>query len=56
MLKQSTEEFEKIIDDLILFKRLVYISEHQQENIIQMYYDSSLREHQEVHKMIEVIS
>ena len=43
-------------DSLILFKELVYVSEHQQKNTIQMYHDELLREHHRVHKMIEVIS
>ena len=55
MLKQSTKEFERISEELILFKELVYVSEHQQKNIIQMYHNEPLREHQEVHKMIEAI-
>ena len=55
VLEQSTEEFKTISDSLILFKRLVYISEHQQKDIIQMYHNESLRGHQETHKMIKAI-
>ena len=55
VLKQSTEEFKKTSDDLILFKRLVYVSEHQQKNIIQMYHNKSLRDHWETHKTIKAI-
>ena len=55
MLKQSTEEFKRISDNLILFKELVYVSEHQQKNIIQMYHDKPLRDHWETHKTIKAI-
>ena len=55
MLKQLIEEFERTSDDLILFKRLVYVLKHQQKNIIQMYHNEPLRDHWETHKMIEVI-
>ena len=51
-----TEEFEKTNNRLILFKELVYVSEHQQKNIIWMYHNKSLREHHEVHKIIKAIS
>ena len=54
-LKKSTKEFEKINKDLLLFQGLIYMSEHQQKNTIQMYHDKSLREHCEIHKMIEAI-
>ena len=56
VLKQSTEEFKKTSNDLILFKRLIYVLEHQQKNIIWMYYDEPLRGHQGTHKTIEAIS
>ena len=56
VLKQSTEEFKKTNNRLILFKRLVYVSEHQQKNTIWMYHNKLLREHCEVHKMIKIIS
>ena len=55
MLEQSTESFEETSDDLILFKGLVYVLKHQQKNIIQIYHDAPLRDHQETHKMIEAI-
>ena len=55
MLEQSTERFKRTSDNLILFKELVYVSEHQQKNIIQMYYDELLRGHWGIHKTIEVI-
>ena len=45
VLKQSTEDFERTNNRLILFKELVYVSEHQQKNIIQMYHDKSLRDY-----------
>ena len=56
MLEQSTEEFERMSDSLILFKELVYVPEHQQKNTIQMYHDELLRGHHREHKMIKVIS
>ena len=56
VLKQSTKEFKRISNRLILFKELVYVSEHQQKNIIQIYHNKSLREYWEVHKIIEAIS
>ena len=55
MLKKSIEEFEKINKDLLLFQELIYVSEHQQKDIIQIYYDKLLEEHCEIHKMIETI-
>ena len=45
VLKQPTEGFNRTSDNLILFKRLVYVSEHQQKDIIQMYHDESLGGH-----------
>ena len=48
--------FKRTSDDLILFKRLVYVLEHQQKNIIQMYHDKLLRGHWGTHKMIKTIS
>ena len=56
VFKEPTEGFKKTINRLILFQKLVYVLEHQQNDTIQMYHDDSLREHQEVHKMIEAIS
>ena len=56
MFEELTEDFEKTINRLILFQGLVYVSEHQQHDTIQMYHDDSLSEHQRVHKMIEAIS
>ena len=56
MLKKCIKEFEKINKDLLLFQEMIYMSEHQQKNIIQIYHDKSLREHYEIHKMIEAIS
>ena len=55
MLKQSTKEFERTSDSLILFKELVYVPEHQQKNIIWMYHNELLRGHWGVHKIIRVI-
>ena len=34
VLKKSTEEFKKINKDLLLFQELIYVSEHQQKDII----------------------
>ena len=34
VLEQSTSEFKRTSDSLILFKELVYVSEHQQKDII----------------------
>ena len=45
VLKQPTEGFKRTSDDLILFKRLVYVLKHQQKNIIQMYHDEPLGGH-----------
>ena len=56
MLKQLTEEFRRICNRLILFKELVYVSEHLQKNTIWMYHNESLGEFWGVHKIIEVIS
>ena len=56
VLKKPTKEFEKTNKSLLLFQGLIYVSEHQQKDIIWMYYDELLREHCEIHKMIEVIS
>ena len=56
MLKKPTEEFEKINKDLLLFQELIYVSEHQQKNIIWMYHDKPLEEHCEIHKTIKAIS
>ena len=55
VLKQSTEEFKKTSDNLILFKELVYVPEHQQKDIIWMYHDEPLRGHWGTHKMIKAI-
>ena len=55
MLKQPTESFKETSDDLILFKELVYVLEHQQKNIIQMYHDKPLGDHWGTHKIIEAI-
>ena len=49
------KEFERTSDNLILFKELVYVSEHQQKNIIQIYHDKLLRDHWGTHKTIEAI-
>ena len=56
VLKQSMKRFKETSDELILFKELVYVPEHQQKNTIWMYHNKSLRGHWEVHKMIEAIS
>ena len=45
VFKELTEDFEKTINRLILFQRLVYIFEHQQNDVIQIYYDDSLSGH-----------
>ena len=55
MLKKFTKEFEKINKDLLLFQELIYVSEHQQKDIIWIYHDKSLRKHHEIHKIIEAI-
>ena len=55
MLKKSIKEFEKINKDLLLFQELIYVSEHQQKNVIQMYHNKSLEEHHEIHKTIKAI-
>ena len=34
VLKKPTEEFKKINKDLLLFQELIYVSEHQQKDII----------------------
>ena len=56
MLTQLTEEFMKTDNKLILFKELVYVSEHQQNDIIRIYHDDLLSRHKEIHKIIEAIS
>ena len=56
VLKQLTKRFKEENNKLILFKELVYVPEHQQRDIIKMYYDKSLKEHQEVNKINKVIS
>ena len=56
MLKKPTKGFEKINKDLLLFQELIYMSEHQQKDIIQMYHNESLREHHEIYKTIKAIS
>ena len=55
VLKKSTEEFKKINKDLLLFQELIYVSEHQQKDIIQIYHNKLLEEHCEIHKTIEAI-
>ena len=55
VLKKSIKEFKKINKDLLLFQELIYVSEHQQKDIIQMYYNEPLKEHHEIHKTIEAI-
>ena len=56
MLAKLTEDFEKISTRLLLFQGLIYVSEHQQNNIIKIYHDDLLSGHQEVYKIIKVIS
>ena len=56
MLKKSIKEFKKINKDLLLFQELIYMSEHQQKDIIWMYHDEPLEEHCEIHKTIKAIS
>ena len=55
MLKKSTKEFKKINKDLLLFQELIYVSEHQQKDIIWIYHDKLLREHYEIYKTIKAI-
>ena len=55
MLKKSIKEFEKINKDLLLFQELIYMSEHQQKDIIWIYYNKSLKEHCEIYKTIKAI-
>ena len=55
MLKKPIKEFEKINKDLLLFQELIYMSEHQQKDIIWIYYNKSLREHCKIYKMIKAI-
>ena len=55
VLEKPTKEFKKINKDLLLFQELIYMSEHQQKDIIQMYHDKLLKEHHRIHKMIEAI-
>ena len=55
VLKKSIKGFEKTNKDLLLFQELIYMSEHQQKDIIWIYHDKSLREYCEIHKMIEAI-
>ena len=55
VLKKSIKEFKKINKDLLLFQELIYVSEHQQKNVIQMYHNKSLEEHHEIHKTIKAI-
>ena len=50
-----TKGFKRTSDELILFKGLVYISKHQQKNIIWIYHNESQREHQELYKIIKAI-
>ena len=55
MLKKSIKEFKKTNKDLLLFQELIYVSEHQQKDIIQMYHNKLLEEHYEIHKIIKAI-
>ena len=56
MLEKLTEDFEKISIELLLFQDLIYMSEHQQNNTIRIYYNKSLKNYHKIHKIIEVIS
>ena len=56
MFKKSTEGFKKTSIRLLLFQDLVYVSEHQQNNIIRIYYNKSLKDHYKVYKTIKTIS
>ena len=56
VLEKPTKRFEKINKGLLLFQGLIYVPEHQQKDIIQMYHDEPLGEHHDIHKMIEAIS
>ena len=55
VLTQSTEEFKRTKNRLVLFNKLVYVREHQQNDIIKMYHNDSLSRHWGVHKTIEAI-
>ena len=55
VLKKSTEEFKRINNSLLLFQELIYMSKHQQKDIIQMYHNEPLEEHHEIHKTIKAI-
>ena len=55
VLKKLTEEFKKINKDLLLFQELIYVPEHQQKDIIQIYHNESLEEHCEIYKTIKAI-
>ena len=55
MLNKLIISFKKISNKLILFKELVYISEYQQKQIIEIYHDDSLEEHYKIYKMIKAI-
>ena len=56
VLEKSIKRFKKINKGLLLFQELVYVSEHQQRDTIQIYHNESLEEYCEIHKMIEAIS
>ena len=56
MLKKSTKEFEKINKNLLLFQELIYVSKHQQKDIIWIYHNKLLEEHCKIHKIIKAIS
>ena len=56
MFKKLIEGFEKTSTKLLLFQDLVYISEHQQNNTIRIYYNKSLKDYYKVHKIIKAIS
>ena len=55
MLKKSIKEFKKINKDLLLFQELIYVSEHQQKDIIWIYHDKLLEEHHEIYKTMKAI-
>ena len=56
VLEKLIKRFEKTNKDLLLFQGLIYMSEHQQKDIIQMYHDEPLEEHHDIHKIIKAIS
>ena len=56
VLEKPIKGFEKTNKDLLLFQELVYMPEHQQKDIIQIYHNEPLGEHHDIHKTIKAIS